>query len=441
MMMGRLTLLFMWSVVLALAGEMSSAASRPNIVFMMADDLGWADVGFHGSPIPTPHLDSLVRDGVRLDRNYVNSICSVSRSALMTGVCTVRTGVTNHTPLPLKYRLLPALLRDAGYQTWMCGKWHLGGQEDPAQLPHARGFDHFYGHLHGAIDYFAHTNPETGEPDWQRNGVQVKEDGYSIYRLADEAIKMITSRDPQRPFFLYLAFNGVHGPLGATPELLAKFSAVPDKKLRSLRAAVSGIDEGVGRILAALDRLALNQNTLVVFCSDNGGLLSQQASNLPLRGEKGQPWEGGVRSASAIRWPGQLRAGSVSVQLMWIGDWLPTLATVAKIAPASLPPALDGVDMWPSLSQNKHSDRPMFFVGAGGMAAFDNDWKLVIPERHAAPALFHITVDPNETTDMAAKEPERLARMLKALRAVESSAPPKSPDEKNGGKKIKMSNH
>ena len=288
---------FLWNLAaLFLLISGLGAAEKPNVLVIVSDDEGWGDIGWNNPEVKTPCLNRLAEEGVRLDRFYANPICSVTRAALMTGMHTLRTGVENFSGLDLKYQTLPQVLREAGYQTWMCGKWHLGGDREnslsgPEYLPTARGFDHHYGLLGGAVDYYTHMKPRTQELDWWRNGKPVEEKGYSTDLLADEAIGLIQKRDKQRPFFLYLAFNAIHGPISAPP-------GVGDERRSrgrpTLLQAMSGLDTATGRVLEELDKQGIRKDTLVIFFSDNGGDLTKGSTNLSLREGKGTVFEGEI---------------------------------------------------------------------------------------------------------------------------------------------------
>lgn len=389
------------------------ASERPtNVVLIVSDDQGFGDIGWNNPEIVTPRLDQLAREGVRLDRFYANPICSVTRAAVMTGLATLRTGVNNSSGLDLKYRLLPQAFHDAGYQTWMFGKWHLGGPADsqrtgPDYFPQARGFDYFYGHLYGAIDYYTHRRKDTGELDWQRNGQPINEEGFSTDLLVDDAIGKLKSRDKMRPFLLYLPFNAVHGPLQPPPSA----ANLPKRNRREvLKANLAQMDAAVGRLLDALDDEELRENTLVLFFSDNGGQLSQGADNRGLRGEKGTTFEGGIRVPAAVRWPGVLPGGMTSQQFISVMDVLPTLCDATGIA-AEIKIPLDGSSFWPSLAAGQEVRHPPFVMGNKDVACIDPPWKLVVPGRGQAPLLFDIVSDPQETRDLAEEHTEIVRRL------------------------------
>ena len=422
-------LILLTTLMLAWATQ---AAERPNVVIIVSDDHGFGDIGWNNPEVRTPTLDQLAKSGIRLDRFYANPICSVTRAALMTGLATLRTGVNNSSGLDLKYRILPQAFQDAGYQTWMFGKWHLGGSEDsqrpgPQYFPCARGFDYFYGHLHGAIDYYTHQRKDLGKLDWQRNGQPVNEEGFSTDLLANDAIRMLRQRDRNKPFLLYLAFNAVHGPLQAPP-------SAPDVSRRVRRdlllANVTHLDLAIGRLVRTLDEEHLRENTLIVFFGDNGGQLSQQASNGVLRGEKGGTFEGGIRVPALMNWPGVLRPAP-SQQFLAVTDLFPTLAAAAGIATGISTP-LDGVNLWPALVAGKEAARPPFVMGNNDVACLGPPWKLILTGRDAAPLLFNLVVDPSEQRDLAPNHPDVVASLMKVIAATG--------DPKSDGNKMKKAN-
>lgn len=413
------------------------AAERPNVVLIVSDDHGFGDVGWNSRDVNTPHLDQLARDGIRLDRFYANPICSVTRAALMTGLATLRTGVNNSSGLDLKYRILPQAFQDAGYQTWMFGKWHLGGPEDSQRsgaeyFPQARGFDYFYGHLHGAIDYYKHERKDLGQLDWQRNGSPVIEEGFSTDLLVDDAIRKVKERDSSRPFLLYLPFNAVHGPLQPPPSA-ANVSKRDRREL--LLANVTHMDAAIGRLLQTIDDEQLRESTLVLFFGDNGGQLSQGASNGSLRGEKGGTFEGGIRVPAAMRWTGTLPAGTVSQQFMSVMDVFPTLCAATDLHTGVETP-LDGINLWPAFAAGQEQDHPPFVMGNKDVACIAAPWKLVIPGHGEAPLLFDIIDDPNEQKNLAAGHDDvvsRLAQVVSRVGVVKGGGgqgKPKRPREK-----------
>ncbi|HVW01266.1 MAG TPA: arylsulfatase, partial [Planctomycetaceae bacterium] len=420
-------------------------AGKPNIVFFLIDDLGYADCGFNGgNQIRTPNIDKLARGGAVLESHYVQPVCSPTRSALLTGRYPTRTGVYTvvrpHAKwgLPLRERTLADALRGAGYETAIAGKWHLG-EFDRAYLPTARGFDHQYGHYFGALDYFTHLRD--GTHDWHRDDRELHEEGYTTQLVAREACRLLAEKDQSRPLFLYVPFNGVHAPLQVPEKYLEPYTNLkgPRRKLAGMLAAV---DEAIGQIVAALDKADLRSNTLIVFSSDNGG--PRPGDNTPLRGFKGGIYEGGVRGCAFANWPGRIPAGQRIKQPMHVIDWYPTLITLAGgNLEQKLP--IDGRDVWPMLTEQAPSPHDAILCAKSPTVAAVRigDWKLVrgnAGNRQNARAnrgadaaassveLYNLAADIGETNNLAEKEPERVAAMQARLTellkdAVPSGAP------------------
>ncbi len=419
--MNRRNFLSVSAAALAGAGRALPAPSSPNVLVVLADDLGWHDVGYHGSEIRTPNIDRLAAQGTRFERAYSFPVCSPTRSGLMTGRSPMRlgTGYTVIRPwsnygIPVEERFLPQAFHQAGYQTSMAGKWHLGHAYRKF-LPRARGFDQSYGHMNGAIDYYTHERD--GGLDWNRNGTSVREEGYSTFLLGSETVKRIKSRDKTRPFFHYLAFNSPHAPLQAPPETIDKYANIKDGKRRTFCAMTDAMDQTIGKVLAALDEEGIAGNTLVLFFSDNGGPVGSGASNTPLRAGKATTFEGGIRVPALMRWPGKIKAGASSSQVMTMMDYFPTLTAAAGIEPGQHRP-FDGRNLWPALASGRVEPREdiFFSVESGGTlhyAVHHQEWKLVIDGEKKL--LFRIVEDPNETTDLAAKEPKLVADLASRI--------------------------
>lgn len=425
------------------------APGRLNIVFILADDLGWKDVGYHGSEIKTPNIDKLAKSGVRLEQFYVMPVCSPTRASLMTGRYCIRYGLQTGVVLPwadyglpLNERTLAQALKAAGYSTAIIGKWHLG-TITPAYLPRGRGFDHQYGHYLGAIDYFTHRR--MGGLDWHREGKALEEKGYTTNLLGKDAVGVIKKHDFKQPLFLYVPFNAPHAPLQAPKKYIEKYKQIKNKKRRHYAAMVTCLDDAVGRIVAALKERGVYDNTLIIFCSDNGGPLRQGANNGDLRGGKGSLYAGGVRVVALASWPGHLKAGSAVHEPMHMVDMYPTLI---KLAGGSLKQKLplDGRDVWPTIAHGKPSPHReiLFNVEAKRGALLRDGWKLVV-RGHALPLtqktlpakgieLFDYKNDPREKTNLAAKNPERVQQLLDRLNNYAREA---VPSKNKGGKKPK----
>ncbi len=430
----------------------AAAAPRPNILFILSDDQGWGDVGFHGSEIKTPNIDRLAAAGAQLDQFYVMPLCSPTRAAFLTGRYPIRYGLHvgvvrpfAQYGLPLDERTLAQALHDAGYETAITGKWHLGFPQ-PAYLPTHRGFDHQYGLYNGNFDYFTHRRD--GGLDWHRDDHALQEEGYSTKLIAQEAARLITGHDTGKPLFLYVAFNAVHAPFQVPDSYAAPYSSMQGRR-RTYAGMVAAMDEGIGEILAALEKKGLRENTLIVFCSDNGGPLpGVVTSNGPLRDGKGSLYEGGVRVPAIAVWPGKISAGSIVHAPLHMVDWYPTFLNLAG-APSSGGHALDGRDAWPAITRGAPSPHEDILtnISTTGGALRAGDWKLVVngqvrdgeeggderPERRAqkeqalaAPVieLFNLADDLSEKTNLAEKYPEKVRELRTRLDAYAKAAAP-----------------
>jgi arylsulfatase A-like enzyme len=425
------------ALLLCLAAFLSAAlqAAPPHILYIVADDLGWRDLGFHGSPdIKTPNLDKLAAEGARLERFYVQPMCTPTRAALMTGRYPFRYGLqTIVIPSKGTYGLatdehtLPQTLKDAGYRTEMIGKWHLG-HADRKYWPRQRGFDYHYGAVLGEIDYFTHSAHDVR--DWQRDNEEVQEEGYVTRLLGADAVKRIEGHDASKPLFLYLAFTAPHAPYQAPPEYLERYRHIADETRRAYAGQITCLDDQVGEVVAALDKKGMRKDTLIVFHSDNGGtrdatltgeskVKSVPCDNGPLRAGKGTLYEGGTRVPAFATWPGRIQPGEVT-EVMHVVDMLPTLAKLADASTAKCKP-LDGIDVWPAVSAGKPSGREevVYNVEPFRGAVRQGDWKLVW--RAVLPSsveLFNLKDDPYEKTNLADQHPETVARLSARIEAL-----------------------
>jgi arylsulfatase A-like enzyme len=397
----------------------AQSARKPNIVVILADDLGYADLGCQGNQdIPTPHIDSLARNGVRATNGYANHpVCSPSRAALMTGRYPHRFGFEHNSGperfaadnfgVPLTEKTLAERLQQAGYSTGMVGKWHIGFKE--GLRPHERGFDFYFGFLSGAHTYLP------GKQDANpllRNGKPVTDEKeYLTDAFGREAVQFI-ERSKDKPFFLYLAFNAVHAPLEATNEYEKRTAAIQDPKRRTYAGMLTAMDDAVGRVLAKLREHKLEEQTLVIFYSDNGGPTQQTTSrNDPLRGYKGQVYEGGIRVPFLLQWKGKLPSGKV-YDPMVMGFDVHATALAAAGVPFPTDKPLDGVDLLPYLTGAKKQSphETLFWRGGPQHAARVGHWKLV-GVRGSTPQLFNLKDDIGEKNDLAAKEPAKLKEL------------------------------
>jgi len=411
-------------------------ATKPNIIIILADDMGWGDVGYHGSSIRTPNLNRLSKEGIELNRFYTAAICSPTRAGLMTGRYPDRFGLRSSVIPPwssfgvdTSEVFLPQLLAEAGYKhRAILGKWHLG-HASLKYHPLNRGFTHFYGHLNGAIDYFTHERE--GELDWHNDFEVSYDKGYSTDLIADEAIKNIKSYQKESPFFLYIAFNAPHSPLQAKKKDLITYGYDEHKpsfgqpgedrsegrgnnKRQTYSAMVSNLDNNIGRILQALKDLKMEDNTLVLFLSDNGAAPGEGGSSGILRGTKFTEWEGGVRAPAIIKWPNGFKGGYLSNQVMGFVDVMPTMLAIAGVKSDPKKP-LDGINMWPILADQTKSIDRNFFLGSG--AIVNHRWKLIeASDKNPRMKLkedyfFHISADISEKTNVFNREHEEYKRL------------------------------
>ena len=417
----------------------AAPANRPNIVFIMADDLGWGDVGFHGGNAPTPNLDRLAREGLELAAHYVAPVCSPTRTGLMTGRCWSRFGVTNpqnERALPWDTLTLPRALKSVGYDTALIGKWHLGSL--PEQGPNRFGFDHAYGSLAGGVSPYSHKYKKGPFSEtWHRNGKLITEEGHVTDLLTREAVSWLEGRS-DRPFFLYVPYTAVHLPVREPDEWVARVPAdITGEVARHYAASIMHLDDGVGRILAALERTGRRANTLVVFTSDNGGSTAQNndttypddrcptgplpGRNTPWRGKKGDLHEGGIRVPTVVSWPGRARPGRVEAPVQ-ITDWLPTFAALTGFIPAS-DPKWDGTNISGLLTQHTApAERPLYSVAPGWRARSMRlgNWKLIVTGdgAKATHEVYNLATDPAEKTNLATAQPDRLRDLLATLARV-----------------------
>ncbi|MGB9689895.1 sulfatase [Thermogutta sp.] len=411
----------LFATVLNVRAAETDQLSKPNFIVILADDLGYADVGFQGcQDIPTPNLDKLAHQGIRCTQGYVShSFCSPTRAGLMTGRYQQKYGHENNprydpkdtfAGLPTREITVANILSEAGYVTGAVGKWHLGAA--PHFHPLKRGFQEYFGLIGGGHDYF-----DVGEPGesreyripLQRDTTPEKFDGYLTDVLSDEAAAFVR-RHRDKPFFLYLAYNAPHAPLQAPDRYLERVKHIQDARRRVYGAMIAALDDGVGRLCDALAELGLDKRTLIFFLSDNGGPVDvTHASNAPLRGGKGSVYEGGIRVPFVVRWTGVLPAGYTYNEPVISLD-IPV--TLAEAAGATLPSdrEIDGVNLLPYfLGQHKGAPHEALFWRQGGgtsWAVRRDDWKLVKAGQNQELQLFNLRQDISETTDVKSQYPE-----------------------------------
>lgn len=437
----RVKKIIIGAAVLLAAGWVFSG--QPNIVLLLADDMGWADAGFNGcKDIPTPHLDALAASGIRFDQGYVSaSVCGPSRAGLLTGRYQQRFGAGENPPeagwpdhprcpdagVPRTEQLLSELLKQAGYRTAAIGKWHMGLAE---QLrPNQRGFDYFYGFLNGAHSYIK------AEKEWQsspghwpvyRNNERLSYEGYLTDTFTQEGIRFV-EQNRSTPFFLYLAYNAVHGPWQAPENTANRVAHIKDPRRRTYAGMLVSMDDGIGRVMQALKDCGEYEDTMVVFLSDNGAPNGSAASAGTLRGNKGDTYEGGLRVPFVISWPAGLSEGTTYAEPVSALDLAPTLVRLAGAEDAKK--GFDGVDLMPYL-KGENQGRPheiMFFRRDDDYAIRVKDWKLAwnngAPTGTRISELFNLADDPNESRNLIKEHPEKAAQLQNMFDAWDSKLP------------------
>jgi arylsulfatase A-like enzyme len=413
-----------------------AADTKPNIVFIIADDLGWADVASHGGNAPTPNLDRLAREGLELTQHYVAPVCSPTRSALLTGRCWSRFNVTtpqNGRGFRWDTVTLPRALKSAGYETCLTGKWHLGSR--PEEGPNHFGFDHSYGSLAGGVSPWNHFYKKGAfSQTWHRNEKFVEESGHVTDLISAEAIRWLEGRG-SAPFFLYVPFTAVHLPLKEPEEWVGRVpGTIQGDVARHYAASIIHLDDAVGRIVEALEKKGVREKTLVVFTSDNGGSTVENndlqypddhcpdgkltGNNTPYRGQKGTLYEGGTRVPAIVSWPGHIKAGKVETPVQII-DWMPTIAALAGYKPER-DLKWDGIDITKVLTEHAPvAERALYTVAPGwkGRSVRFGNWKLIVSgegEKRRV-ELYDLTADPSESRNQAENERERVAQLSKMM--------------------------
>ncbi len=425
-------------------GNSNKNSERPNIVIIVADDLGWNDVGFHGSEIKTPNIDKLASEGITLNRFYSAPICSPTRAGLITGKYPDRFNLRDYVFMPTLIGgippdevFIPEMLERAGYKERAAfGKWHLG-HSNYIYHPNNQGFTSFYGHYNGAIDYFTHIRD--GELDWHRDNKPCMEEGYSTDLIEKEVVKFIKNADNNSPFFAYVAFNATHSPMQAKEEDLKMYGYDPNAGIedypvggsqpgeidldvygmqgrgntsrQTFSAMASAMDRSVGNILQTIKEKGVEKNTLVWFLSDNGGMPKFGGDNYPLRGQKHTEWEGGVHVVSCVKWPEVINEGSSTNELIAYIDVFPTLE---KITTGKNITETDGINVFPAFLGNELPDR-VIFLGNSGIVS--KKWKMNKGE------LFLIEEDIREKNDVSKQYPEVVENLNSQLNEFTKMTP------------------
>ncbi|PIK53483.1 putative arylsulfatase J [Apostichopus japonicus] len=464
----------------------ATANQPPNIVFVLADDLGYNDVSYHGSEIQTPNLDKLAIEGVRLENYYVQQVCSPTRSQLLSGRYQIHTGlqhsyigVAQPNCLPTEIPILPQWLKNVGYATHMVGKWHLGFYKK-ACLPQNRGFDSFFGYHSGSEDYYTHFRGGYGVSfddrdhwlgyDFWDNDVPFWSaiSNYSVFVFNDRVNQVIDKHNKSKPLFLYLPFQSVHSPLQVPKQYQEPYKNITNNNRRIYAGMTSCMDEAIGNVVEKLKTADLWNNTVFVFSTDNGGQILEGGNNWPLRGWKASYWEGGLRGVGFVHsdlLPSDVR-GTINKQLIHVSDWLPTLVNGVAGYPLNYT-NLDGFNMWDIINSNKTSPRkellhnidpwpyqPKDFNTNMTSAIRVGDWKLLTGTPGAnngqwiAPPgsgitphlpltipgqnvwLFNITADPYEEMELSEKYPTVVKTLLAKLDTYyKDSVPVRYPDD------------
>lgn len=417
--------------------EETTASSKPNILIIVPDDLGWADIGYHGSDIRTPNLDNLARTGIRFTHHYAMPTSTPSRVALMTGLYPSRYGILGPDygeVIDLGDPTMASLLSENGYYTAISGKWHMGS---PPYTPLKYGFQSSYGYFDGQIDPYTHEykmeTKLTDRRSWHRNDEYLDESGiHATDLITKEAIRII-EKDQKAPFFLYVAYSVPHYPLDEPEKWKAIYDDVFMHPLRKLFAAsVTHMDDGIGKIIDALERTGKRKNTIILFISDNGGQMSWHSetdykgkyadmphtvlgNNYPLRGWKTDLFEGGIRVPAFINWPEKLKAGEVNFPVH-ISDWLPTLCYLTGCQ-KNLRADLDGHNIWPLLTGEKSlsEKRPIYWKTSQAYAVLDDQWKIIVNRKNNNIELYDLENDFRETKDKSKENPEITGHLLNLL--------------------------
>ena len=424
-------------IATALIPVATHGASPPNIVVILADDLGYADVGYRGSPdMVTPNIDAIAHNGVQFSTGYVTApVCAPSRAGFLSGLYQNRYGFEDNPGpyrlrqdikegIPKNVQILPERMKALGYATGMFGKSHSG--QDLEFHPMNRGFDEFFGFINGASNYRSDgkwgTKINQPSNPIYRGFQKVEEKEYLTDAIGREAVSFI-DRHAAEPFFLYVPFNAIHGPQQGTDQDLEKFKNVTDKNRRFALAMNSALDRNVGRIMEALRKHNLEANTLVVFFSDNGGAPKDNGSlNAPLRGQKGDLWEGGIRIPFCLQWPARVKGGrSLDFPISGL-DLLPTIVTAA----GGKADDVDGINLIPLVTgEIAPPNRTLYWRFNNAWAVRDSEWKLVKVKEGGLPHLFNIAQDTSEKTDLYTQQPDVVKRLQASYDSWSSTMMPK----------------
>jgi len=429
-------------------GGQGTGKALPNIIIIVADDLGWKDVGFHDSEIKTPMLDKMANEGVVFDRFYVHSVCSPTRASLLTGRMPSRFGI--YAPLgdeaafPKETITIAGLLKQKGYETAISGKWHLGTV--PEARPLNYGFDSSYGYLRGQIDPITHLY-KNGNKTWHRNDKLLDEKGHATDLITKESIRIIEKpREKGKPFFLYIAYSVPHYPLYEVEEWVNQYSKSIKNESRQLFAAsVTHMDHSIGQVFAALRNTGKANNTLILFLSDNGGQKNWYpkteyggkfkandvlGNNLPLRDWKTSLYDGALRVPALLYWPGML-THKVIKECVNVADVFPTLAYLAG-AKVTEDMIIEGINFWPAIEDRKlPENRVMYWRTNNSFALKIGDWKLIHHGENFEDGnyeLYNTILDPNEENNIALKHQEKVQALRKEMEHQMTKDKPAKPE-------------
>lgn len=434
--MKRRASIFIFIIVSVLCISCTGEMQKPNILVIIADDAGWNDVGYNGSEIATPNIDGLAQNGIKLNRFYVAPTCSPTRAAFLTGMPAGRMGIVapisgkSEKTLPDSIITLPQALQEAGYETALVGKWHLGLR--PESGPEAYGFDYSYGFLHGQIDQYAHVY-KNGDQSWHRNGRFIEEQGHATDLITGETIDWLAEkRDPRKSFFLQVSYSVPHVPLQEEEKWKERYKGeITDSSRLDYAASMTHMDHGIGQIMEVLKKEKLEQNTLVLFMSDNGaqkdwypdeqydgkhGPNPTLGSNLPLRGWKTENYDGGIRVPAVLSWGNNLDQ-AILENPVDVTDLMPTFLEIAGVD--KKPENIEGVSIWDLINVEDESQvREIYIRGHLQESVVTDKWKIIRTrhrDRETEYELYQLETDPSEEHNVITEYPEIAAELKQKL--------------------------
>lgn len=411
-----------------------TTSNGPNIIVIIPDDLGWADIGYNGSEILTPHLDQLANTGIKMNQHYVMPTCTPTRVSFLTGKYPSRYGILGPDygeVIDVGDPTISSLFQQEGYRTAIAGKWHMGS---PPYTPLKYGFETSYGYFDGQIDPYTHEYKTetklTSRQSWHRNDEYLTEEGHATDLITNEALRVINENN-ESPFFLYLAYSVPHYPLKEPEKWTSMYDHLNISESRKWYAAsVTHMDDGIGKIIAALEETGQRENTIILFISDNGGQKSWQSTseyhgayadkphdvlgnNFPLRGWKTDLYEGGIRVPAFVNWEGQLKPGATNIPIH-VADWLPTLLQMTRSNQNENAIPVDGIDIWPYLRNKSESaaERTMYWKIRGATAVRKGPWKLIHNRDSDRKELYNLDDDFRESKDLSESNPEKVEELL-----------------------------